>query len=106
MLRAVISQNIKSWEECLPHVEFAYNRTIHSTTKFLPFEIVYGLNTLTPLDFSPLPVSENVSLDGKKKAEFLKQLHGRARLNIERRTEQYIKQANKGRHKLVFEPRD
>jgi hypothetical protein len=106
LLRAVISKNIKTWEECLPHVEFAYNRTIHSATKFSPFEIVYGFNPLTPLDLSPLPVSEHVNLDGKKKAEFVKQLHERARLNIERRTEQYIKQANKGRHKLVFEPGD
>ena len=58
------------------------------------------------MDLSPLPVSEHVNLDSKKKAEFVKQLHERARLNIERKTEQYIKQANKGRHKLVFEPGD
>jgi hypothetical protein len=45
-------------------------------------------------------------VDGKKKAEFVKQLHEKARFNIERRTEQYIKQANKGRHKLIFEPGD
>ncbi|XP_062114189.1 uncharacterized protein LOC133825231 [Humulus lupulus] len=44
--------------------------------------------------------------DGKKKAKFVKQFHERARLNIERRTEQYIKQANKGHHKQVFEPDD
>ena len=28
--------------ECLPHIEFAYNRSLHSTTKMCPFEIVYG----------------------------------------------------------------
>ena len=106
LLRAVISKNIKTWEECLPHVEFACNRTVHSSTKFSPFEIVYGFNPSTRLYLSPLPVSEHVNLDGKKKAEFVKQLHERARLNVERRTEQYIKQANKGRRKLVFEPGD
>jgi hypothetical protein len=41
MLRAVLKKNM--WEECLPHVEFAYNRSLHSTTKMCPFEIVYGL---------------------------------------------------------------
>ena len=29
LLRAVIQKNLKSWEECLPFVEFPYNRTVH-----------------------------------------------------------------------------
>ena len=33
MLRAVLKKNKKMWEECLPHIEFAYNRSLHSTTK-------------------------------------------------------------------------
>ena len=43
LLRPIIKKNIKIWEDCLPHVEFAYNRTIYSITKFSLFEIVYGL---------------------------------------------------------------
>ena len=73
LLRAIIKKIIKTWENYLPHVEFAYNSTIYSATKFLPFEIVYGFNPLTPLDISPLPMSEHVHLDGKKKkAEVVK----------------------------------
>ena len=72
----------------------------------MPFEIVYGFNPLTPLDLSPLLMSEHVNLDGKKKAEFVKQIHEKARLNIERRTEQYAKQANKGLRHIVFKPGD
>jgi len=37
MLRAVLKTNLKLWEECLPHIEFAYNRAVHSTTKMCPF---------------------------------------------------------------------
>jgi hypothetical protein len=106
LLHAIIKKNLKTWEDCLPHVEFAYNRSIHSTTKFSPFEIVYGFNPLSPLDLTPLPFSERVNLDGKKKAEFVKMIHEKARLNIERRTQQYVQQANKGCKKVVFEPRD
>ena len=42
LLRAIISKNIKSWNECLPFVEFAYNRAIHSTTHCSPLEVVLG----------------------------------------------------------------
>ena len=104
LLRAIIKKNIKIWEDCLPHVEFAYNRTIHSATKFLPFEIVYGFNPLTPLDLSHLPMFEHANLDDKKKTEFVKQIHEKARLNIKRRTEQYAKQAKKRHRQDVFEP--
>ena len=106
LLRVIIKYNIKTWEDCLLHVEFAYNRTIYFATKFLPFEIVYGFNLLTPLVLSSLPMSEHVNLNGKKKTKIVKQIHEKARLNIERRTKQYAKQANKGRRQVVFEPGD
>ena len=56
----------------MPFVEFAYNRTVHSTTGFSPFEIVYGFNPLTPMDLIPLPFEEKVSLDGEKKAKMVR----------------------------------
>ncbi|XP_071914045.1 uncharacterized protein [Coffea arabica] len=55
---------------------------------------------------SPLPISERVNLDGKKKAEIVRDLHTKARAHIEKRTLQYIQSANKGRRQMVFEPGD
>lgn len=106
LLRAVTGKNLKAWEDCIPFVEFAYNRTVHSSTKFSPFEVVYGFNPLTPLDLIPLPVNELPNLDGKKKAELVKQIHEEARQNILKKNEQAATRANKGRKRVTFQPGD
>jgi len=106
LLHCIIQKNLKSWEECLPFVEFAYNRTMHSTTGFSPFEIVYGFNPLTPMDLIPLPFEEKVSLDGEKKAKMVRQLHEGVRLQIEKKNRLYASKANKGRKLVVIQPDD
>ena len=106
MLRAILKKNLKLWEENLPHVEFAYNRAVHSTTKFCPFEIVYGFKPAAPIDLLPLPMQERMNFDASKRAEFVKNIHDRARANIEKITKMYEKRANKGRKEMLFEPGD
>jgi hypothetical protein len=96
LLRTIIQQNLKNWDDCLPFIEFAYNRSVHSTIDFSPFEIVYGFNPLTPLDLLPLLVNEKTSLDGQKKVEMVKKLHESVQQSIEKKIEQYATKANKG----------
>ena len=40
MLRAILKGNHKSWDEYLPHIEFAYNRVVHN---FHPLRLYTGL---------------------------------------------------------------
>ena len=58
LLTTLIQKNLKAWEDCLPFIEFAYNRSVHSTTNMSPFEIVYGFIPLTLVDLLPLLVNE------------------------------------------------
>jgi hypothetical protein len=104
LLRTVIRKNLKTWEDCLPFIEFAYHRTMHTTTSYSPFEIVYGFNPLTPLDLMHLPIDEMSSLDGHRKAELVKSIHERVRLQIAQKNEKLASQANKGRRRVIFEP--
>jgi len=106
LLRAIIQKNLKNWEDCLPFIEFAYNRSVHSTTDYSPFEIVYGFNPLTPLDLIPFPVDEKVSLDGNQKAQVVKDLHAKIQQQIEKKNEQYANKVNSGRKLVRFEPGD
>ena len=96
LLRTVVHKNLKTWEDCLPFIEFTYNRVKHTTTSYSPFEIVYGFNPLTPLDLMPLPVDDRISFDEQKKAELVKSLHERVWLQIAQKNERAASQANKG----------
>ncbi|XP_048228249.1 uncharacterized protein LOC125369523 [Ricinus communis] len=77
LLRTIIKKNLKTWEEIYMHGEFAYNKSVYSTTKYLPFE-----------------------------AKYVKQLHDKVWINIEKRTKQYVTQPNKGQKEVIFEPED
>jgi hypothetical protein len=68
ILRVVLKKNIKIWEECLSHVEFAYNRSLHSTTKMCPFEIIYTFLPHAPIDLMSLPSSEKLNFDTTQRA--------------------------------------
>ena len=59
-----------------------------------------------PLDLVPLPISEQVNLDSKKKVEFVRQFHEKVWATIEKWMMQYATQVNKGRKRVVFEPGD
>jgi hypothetical protein len=89
MLQAILKDNLRLWEKCLPHIEFAYNRSIHSTTKLSPFLVVYGFNPRAPIDLLPLPTSEIVNLDATQCSKFILKLHETTKLQIENMNEKY-----------------
>ncbi|KAL4386645.1 hypothetical protein GQ457_09G017720 [Hibiscus cannabinus] len=106
LLRSVVGKNVRNWENCLPFVEFAYNRSIHSSTGYSPFELVYGFNPLTALDLVPLPLMDICSLDGEQKAELVKTIHLKAKQRMEKINQSNSTRANKGRKQVIFEPGD
>ncbi|KAK1680976.1 hypothetical protein QYE76_041824 [Lolium multiflorum] len=106
LLRSMIKKNLKEWEECLPHVEFAYNRAVHSTTELCPFEVVYGFKPITPLDLLPLPIHERVNMEASKRADFLKKIHVKTKELIEKKGKSNAARMNKKRKKILFKPGD
>src|SRR3954453_5319446 len=106
MLQAVLKKNLKLWEECLPHIEFAYNRSLHSTTKMCPFEIVYGFVPRAPIDLLPLPSSVQHNLDATQRAEMILNLHKTTKDNIEHMNAKYKLAGDKGRKHVVFDVGD
>ncbi|KAK1602110.1 hypothetical protein QYE76_017153 [Lolium multiflorum] len=102
----MIKKNLKEWEECLPHVEFAYNRAVHSTTELCPFEVVYGFKPITPLDLLPLPIHERVNMEASKRADFVKKIHVKTKELIEKKGKSNAARKNKKRKEMLFKPGD
>jgi hypothetical protein len=87
----------------LPHVEFAYNCSMHSTIKMCPFEIIYGLLPRAPIDLIPLPCSKKMNFHAKQSVELMLKLHETTKENIERMNAKYKIAGDKGRRKVDFE---
>ena len=106
LLWTMIKKNLREWEECLSHVEFAYNRAVHSTTQMCPFEVVHGFKPITPFDLLPFPLQEHANMEGSKRAEYVKQIHLKMRQELEKKSEYCATKANKNHKKMIFEAID
>ncbi|KAK1667947.1 hypothetical protein QYE76_056106 [Lolium multiflorum] len=102
----MIKKNLAEWEECLPHVEFAYNRAVHSTTELCPFEVVYAFKPITPLDLLPLPIHERVNMEASKRADFVHKIHVKTKELIEKKGKSNAASMNKKRKEMLFKPGD
>ncbi|XP_021737704.1 uncharacterized protein LOC110704217 [Chenopodium quinoa] len=77
------------------------------TTKYSPFEVVYGVNPYVPIDYISLPKDKFVHGTAKEHIEFMIDVHKEVRKNIEKANESYKKQANKNlRNMKKFEVGD
>ena len=50
MIATITTDHPFDWEEALPKVCIAYNTTIHSTTGYSPFYLMYGREPRLPID--------------------------------------------------------
>jgi hypothetical protein len=106
MLRAFLKTNLKLWKECLSHIEFAYNRSVHSMMKVSPFQVVYSFNPRASIDLLPLPPSEMTCFVASQRSEFILKMHETTKLNIEKMNEKYRIAASKGCKEVKLEPGD
>jgi hypothetical protein len=90
----------------LPHIEFAYNRSQHSTTKLCPFKIVYGFVPHAPIDLIAIPHSDIMNFDASRRAELIIKLHEQTKANIKAMNAKYEHAGSKGRKHITFEPGD
>ena len=88
---ATLSNSRKTdWDDQLPFVTFNYNTSIHSSTKQIPFEMMYGRAPVLPFDHQ----DSNVALEydpahSKKLGQYLSALNEQAKRKIMANQERY-----------------
>ena len=50
LLRKLVNNPGAEWDECLPYVLWAYRGTVHKTTGFYPYQLLFGKEMRMPLD--------------------------------------------------------
>ena len=101
LLRSYVGKNVKQWDLILPQIEFAYNRSMHRTVGKSPFEVVYGLQPIGPMELAPHPTIQQFSGDAEVRGKEIKKLHEEVRLKIEKNNAKYVEQANRPRKQVV-----
>nr|GEW48211.1 transposon Ty3-I Gag-Pol polyprotein [Tanacetum cinerariifolium] len=106
LLRALITTNLKQWEDLIPQTKFAYNRAPNKTTGLSPFIVVYGLNPKTPLDLAVLDTSSKFNQEASDRAVDIKALHQHIHDKITKSNELLKYRRDKGRKHILFQPGD
>ena len=75
LLRSLVSDHLKSWDQCLYQAEFAYNRSVNCSTGFNPFVIIYGYNPCAPLDLAPIPDLKSVNVKAEDLIAQIQEIH-------------------------------
>ena len=67
-----------------------------------PFEVVYGVNPIGPLDLLPYLTKKQFSGDASERVKEIKKIHELVRASIEKQNERHVRAANKHRKHVEF----
>ncbi|GJU50539.1 putative reverse transcriptase domain-containing protein [Tanacetum coccineum] len=106
LLRCLVGDHVKAWDQKLCQAEFAHNHAVNRSTRFSPFQVVYSAQPRGPLDLMTPHVSSSVP---KKVQDFvagLHDVHKAVHENLVRASSKYKQDADHKRRHVDFEEGD
>ena len=87
-LTAFVTEN-KEWDCWLSELSFAYNSSIHTTTRFSPFELMFGRKARIPLDILYNYHKESESIPVEQFKDNLNKMYATAQEKMNSRQDKY-----------------
>lgn len=107
MLAIMASQNQRDWDVYVPYAMMAYWNAVHESTKFTPFELVFGMQARLPADVRMVPETIRGLKYEDYRAQLTKRMNemqGLAIKNLQAAHQRNDKYYNLKRVGLKFEP--
>jgi hypothetical protein len=106
LLRSLVIEHHRSWDNVLPQDEFSYNDSVNRSTGKSPFQILYGTQ---PRGVSELRDSEHTatsSASAEEFAETMKELHSRVKQQLIDSNQEYKRREDHHQRQIQFEVGD
>ncbi|KAG5527003.1 hypothetical protein RHGRI_028065 [Rhododendron griersonianum] len=106
LLRSLVGDHLKSWDQRLYQAEFAYNRSVNRSSGFSPFFVTYGFNPRAPLDLAPVPDLKRPNGKAEDLISGLQVVHKMTVQHLEESSAKYKQAADKKRRAVEFDVGD
>ncbi|KAJ9566128.1 hypothetical protein OSB04_002094 [Centaurea solstitialis] len=106
LLRCLVGDHVKAWDQKLCQAEFAHNHAVNRSTGFSPFQVVYSVQPRGPLDLMSLPVAGSVPKKMEDFVDGLHEVHKAVYDNLVRANAKYKQFADQTRKQVDFEVGD
>ncbi|KAM1430124.1 hypothetical protein ACFX2I_046228 [Malus domestica] len=106
LLRCLVGEHLKSWDQKLCIAEFAYNRSINHSTGMCHFYIMFGLNPRAPVDLAPIPNAKRISGKAKSFVDNVQQVHSMMHKHFQETSHKYKAHADSKRQMVEFDVGD
>ncbi|KAJ0814782.1 putative nucleotidyltransferase, Ribonuclease H [Helianthus annuus] len=106
LLRCLVGDHVKAWDQKLCQAEFAHNHAVNRSTGYSPFQVVYSSQPRGPLDLMSLPVSGSVPKKVQDFVEGLHEVHNAVYDHLTRANLKYKQAADQKRRHVEFEEGD
>lgn len=106
LLRSLVCDCLKSWDQKLFQAEFTYNWSTNQSTSFTPLFIVYGTNPRSPLDLALVPNLKRVNAKAEDLTVQIQEVHKATIQKLQDSVAKYKASADKKRRYVELEEGD